>query len=508
MSILQADGIQFSDGSVLNTFYGIIQQNKKLVFYQAAAPTGWTKITTAPQALSPATSQSIDNTGIRLVTGTTGGFISGSTSFTSSMPSSPKTFQNSTELRRFSGTVGNHTLTTAEIPSHSHSTGSREVDDGPPAPTSYQTTLQRSYADRTPTNVQTAYQQPVVYQQPVAYQQPSAYQQPANRRARVNRQQPGTYQQPSNPIQRVTRQTPTQAQNNARVQQSRNDRVVQRNPIANNARTGSRTPINRRQANPQTRNARVRNRQRNPVSNPNPQTRNARINRNERDRARRRNRRGRRRNRRRGRQPNPRQQPQARNVQVTNNSRNRVNIRNPQARSAQVQVPRTTQGLRRNPYIQNRREGIRVPQNRRVRTPQANPFNVQNPVQQTNPNPIQTTTPYRTPRTTRQRNNTRIVANTRVVANKNVNANTNQPVNVPSNSQNPVVNFSPYPLPLLVPGDTIRGDNTSAPNTSSTGSNQAHTHPFLGDNVNPLISAPSGLNFRVQYIDVIICSLD
>ena len=49
MAILQASGIQFSDGSILNSFYGIIPQDKKMIFYQAAAPTGWTKITTAPR---------------------------------------------------------------------------------------------------------------------------------------------------------------------------------------------------------------------------------------------------------------------------------------------------------------------------------------------------------------------------------------------------------------------------------------------------------------------------
>ena len=57
----------------------------------------------------------------------------------------------------------------------------------------------------------------------------------------------------------------------------------------------------------------------------------------------------------------------------------------------------------------------------------------------------------------------------------------------------------------LSPGGTIRNSNTQAPATSSTGGGQAHTHPFTGSpiswtaNVSPL---------RVQYIDVILCSLD
>ena len=45
MSILQADGLEFSDGSVLESLYGIIPQDKRMIFYQAAAPTGWTKLT-------------------------------------------------------------------------------------------------------------------------------------------------------------------------------------------------------------------------------------------------------------------------------------------------------------------------------------------------------------------------------------------------------------------------------------------------------------------------------
>lgn len=73
MAILQASGIQFGDTSVLNSFYGIVPQGKKMVFYQAAAPTGWTKITSAPEALSLADT-SIDNAAIRLVSGS-GGLI-------------------------------------------------------------------------------------------------------------------------------------------------------------------------------------------------------------------------------------------------------------------------------------------------------------------------------------------------------------------------------------------------------------------------------------------------
>ena len=188
--------------------------------------------------------------------------------------------------------------------------------------------------------------------------------------------------------------------------------------------------------------------------------------------------------------------------------RRRVNVRRRNPNSTQQQSPNTTPVNRQNPVNVNSRVRLRTPQQRSAQIQQPNPIQNPNPVQNPNPNPIQNTTPLRTPSTVQQPNNTRVTANTRVLANKNVNANTNQPVTVPSNVQNPIVNTSPYPQPLIVPGDTIRGDNTSAPDTALVGSNQSHTHPFTGGFIEPQIVAPSGLSFRVQYIDVIICSLD
>jgi len=66
-------------------------------FFQASAPTAWTKLTTN------------DNAAIRIVSGTgggTGGSVNFSTAFASQTPT---------------GTVGGYTLSTAEIPSHLHS---------------------------------------------------------------------------------------------------------------------------------------------------------------------------------------------------------------------------------------------------------------------------------------------------------------------------------------------------------------------------------------------------
>lgn len=72
-----------------------------LVFYQAAAPTGWTKQTTH------------DNKALRVVSGTGGG-SGGTTAFTT-------VFTNQTPVITTSGlSAGATTLTTAQMPSHTH----------------------------------------------------------------------------------------------------------------------------------------------------------------------------------------------------------------------------------------------------------------------------------------------------------------------------------------------------------------------------------------------------
>lgn len=127
MSILNVSGIQFGDNTTLFSKYGIIPQNSVMVFYQAAAPSGWTKLT------------SHDNKALRVVSGTGGGFGyggtagPGGTNFTTVFPNSPKSFTGSIVA---SGTVGDTTLTTAQIPSHSHAAGSSvSVSPGSPGQT-------------------------------------------------------------------------------------------------------------------------------------------------------------------------------------------------------------------------------------------------------------------------------------------------------------------------------------------------------------------------------------
>jgi hypothetical protein len=78
-----------------NEFIGVFPAGTKMLFAQTTAPTGWTKDTTH------------DNKALRVVTGTAGS--GGSVAFTTAFAS-----------QAVSGTVGNTTLTTAQIPAHTH----------------------------------------------------------------------------------------------------------------------------------------------------------------------------------------------------------------------------------------------------------------------------------------------------------------------------------------------------------------------------------------------------
>jgi hypothetical protein len=117
MSILTVDGITFGDSTSLTSRYGIIPQNSISIFYQTAAPSGWVQITTQ------------NNKALRVVSGAGGG-QGGSIAFTSAFPGSLKPITGSVTS---SGTVGNTTLTIAQLPSHSHGAGS-EVNVRPGTP--------------------------------------------------------------------------------------------------------------------------------------------------------------------------------------------------------------------------------------------------------------------------------------------------------------------------------------------------------------------------------------
>lgn len=77
-----------------------------MLFVQTAAPTGWTKSTTH------------DNKALRVVSGTAGS--GGSAAFTTAFGTPSVSGSVSISV---SGTVGNHTLTVAQMPSHAHNVG-------------------------------------------------------------------------------------------------------------------------------------------------------------------------------------------------------------------------------------------------------------------------------------------------------------------------------------------------------------------------------------------------
>ena len=115
---LTATGVIFSDGTSITSKYSVLAQNTTSVFYQAAAPTGWTQNTAH------------NDKALRLVNGAGGGFGfgnnpgSGGSNFTTVFPGSNSnvTF-NFNATAPVSGSVGGHTLTTAEIPDHTHNSG-------------------------------------------------------------------------------------------------------------------------------------------------------------------------------------------------------------------------------------------------------------------------------------------------------------------------------------------------------------------------------------------------
>jgi hypothetical protein len=108
---LTATGLTFDDGTSLNSKYGVLAQGTVSVFFQAAAPTGWTKSTTH------------NDKALRVVSGTGGNFgfggVSGAggLSFSTVFPSSTSPVSANVPV---TGTVGNTTLTTSQIPNHTH----------------------------------------------------------------------------------------------------------------------------------------------------------------------------------------------------------------------------------------------------------------------------------------------------------------------------------------------------------------------------------------------------
>lgn len=101
---LQAATKQYVDTTVSTaTANGAFPSGTKMLFHQAAAPTGWTKVTT------------INDAALRVVSGTTGGGTGGSTAFSTLFAGG--------QAVTLSGNVGATTLSTSQMPAHAHSNG-------------------------------------------------------------------------------------------------------------------------------------------------------------------------------------------------------------------------------------------------------------------------------------------------------------------------------------------------------------------------------------------------
>jgi hypothetical protein len=88
-----------------------------MLFQQTAAPTGWTKQTTH------------NNKAFRVVSGTAGS--GGSVAFTTAFASKTVSISGNTGNTAAGGTVGNHTLATNRIPSHTHTGGVASAPNSP-----------------------------------------------------------------------------------------------------------------------------------------------------------------------------------------------------------------------------------------------------------------------------------------------------------------------------------------------------------------------------------------
>lgn len=85
---------------IIKAAAGGVASGTKMVFHQTAAPTGWTKVTTTGTG-----SDSINDVGLRIVTGSITDGVGGSVAFDTAFASQ---------------TVPAYTLATSEIPAHSH----------------------------------------------------------------------------------------------------------------------------------------------------------------------------------------------------------------------------------------------------------------------------------------------------------------------------------------------------------------------------------------------------
>ena len=119
MARLTANGIQFDIANAsnsINSYYWMYPANTQKLFWEPSAPTGWTQITDA----------SVNNKMLRVVTGTGGGFSSGTLNFTTGLSGTKDidiTVNVSETIVPPAGipkVIGDHTLTVSQLPEHQH----------------------------------------------------------------------------------------------------------------------------------------------------------------------------------------------------------------------------------------------------------------------------------------------------------------------------------------------------------------------------------------------------
>lgn len=107
---IRQQGIDFQDGSRMTSLFDIIPKNTGMLIHASAAPTGWSK----------RTDNSFNNAALRIVSQTAWvpNTQQGRTAFTQAFKEHQKSHTITSTISGLS--VGNHTLTTPEIPKHSH----------------------------------------------------------------------------------------------------------------------------------------------------------------------------------------------------------------------------------------------------------------------------------------------------------------------------------------------------------------------------------------------------
>lgn len=106
MARLTPDGVRFSEGNELNSKRQIFATSTAWIFYQAAAPTGWTRSTAH------------NDKALRLVSGTGGG-SGGTNSFSSMM----RNFNIGGSFSIPTNSTGGTSITLNETPVHTHGNG-------------------------------------------------------------------------------------------------------------------------------------------------------------------------------------------------------------------------------------------------------------------------------------------------------------------------------------------------------------------------------------------------